>query len=221
MKWVEKIKNNEPDFFNFGRPYKIELSREDGERRLSQIADEAEAEYAWAFDNETSTWIYYPSKKFTENADYEAGEISLRLEVPKKLLIPPSGDSDFYHIHPNYIEKRLLENPKEGFDSKDVLQVKALIPSTEDLQTAVDLTKDGYKRLKIVTSIGVTTFSFDPEKAKDLKDGNAPGVTISREDIKKWLEEDGLENAIKKALNQLNEHYDGVFVFSFEELYSD
>ena len=156
------------DFFSLEQPYKIQLEKKEGEANLANIAREAEQEYYWAFDEKNSTWHYYPSEKHSEKISRFKGESKFSAAVSKEFLNPPSDSSIFYHIHPDSVITRLLIKPKKRWHTKEFLSVSNQMPKEDDLEVAAELKK--YKEFKIITSIGITSYQFHPEKVNSKKE---------------------------------------------------
>lgn len=201
-------------FFSLKQPYKIELEKNEGETNLANIAREAEQEYCWAFDEATSTWYYYLSKEHSEEVSRLKGKSTFKTTIPSELLQPPSDSSVFYHIHPDSVVTRLLSKPKKGWHSEEFLRVSNQLPKKDDLEKAAKL--KGYKEFRIVTSVGITTYQFHPEKLES-EGKKFSTLSIPQKELYQSLDQ-SFEGAVKKALDYMNEHYQGVFTFHFEKI---
>ena len=140
------------------------------------------------------------------------GKSKFSATVSKEFLNPPSDSSIFYHIHPDSIITRLLVKPKKRWHTKEFLSVSSQKPSAGDLEVAAELKK--YKEFKIITSIGITSYQFHPEKINS-KEEKFSRLTISKEEIYESLKH-SRKYAVEKLLDRMNDHYHGVFTFSFE-----
>ena len=207
-------------FSRFDQPYEALMNRDEGEKVLSSIAGNAEREYVWAFDEERSLWIYFPSKS-SEHIDISQGHSRHEATIPKELLKPPGESSDIYHIHPDILVDVLVKNRKPGWHSEEFLRVSNQMPKEDDLHAASVLINNGYRTFKVVTSLGVTTLKFFPEKLDPKQEHHdIEGVTIKKEMIYDALKE-GVNPAIRKVFEELNRHYGGVFVYEFHPLSED
>ncbi|MFA6436612.1 MAG: hypothetical protein WC242_00640 [Candidatus Paceibacterota bacterium] len=211
---LETKRNNTEAFFELEHPYEIEQSREEGERMLQKIAVTAEREYVWAFDEATNTWYYYPCE-FTVKVDENLNEVNHTARIPDELVYPPGELSYHYHIHPDSVFTPLLKK-EENSHKEDFYRVSNQLSKNEDLEAVAKLIAMGYKGFKVVTSIGVTTIEYHPERLdQSQKKHILPGLKISFEEIQKALK-DGVTVGIDKILEKFTEHYKGVFVFKFE-----
>jgi len=207
-------------FSQFDQFYESSMSRGEGEKILSSIASDAKREYVWAFDEERSLWIYFPSKS-SEDIDVSRGHSRHEITIPKELLKPPGASSDVYHIHPDILVDVLVKNRKPGWHSEEFLRVSNQMPKEDDLHAASVLINNGYKTFKVVTSLGVTTLKFFSEKLDPKQERHdIEGVTINQEMIYGALKE-GVNPAIRKVFEELNRHYGGVFVYEFHPLSED
>lgn len=199
-------------FFSLEQPYRIQLSRKLGEANLADIARSAEREFCWAYDEDTSTWYYYPSIEHSESVSRLDGTSTFSVVIPRELVVSPSRSSVFYHTHPDSVVAKLLSEPKEGWHTEEFLRVSGQLPKSDDLEAAVRMR--GYKEFRIVTSAGVTSYQFHPE---NLLAGQKtlPNLSIPQEELYKSLVR-SFEDAVRKALDYMSEHYRGVFTFSFE-----
>ena len=212
-KQKEVLNSINESFSDLANPYRIEAGRNVGENALLDIARTVDREYVWVFDEETSTWYYYPSN-FSVEFDYDRGTSRYTATIPKELVNPPGTLADLYHIHPDSIVSKLLEK-KRGQHSEEFLRVSNQIPKKDDLEAASKLVPNGYTSFKIVTSAGITTLRYCPEKLDKKQERHSlPEITISSEMIYEALKE-GFAPAVHKVFEQLNKHYDGVFVFEF------
>ena len=207
-------------FFRLDRPYEMYVDRKAGEVALSSIAVDAKREYVWAFDEEKMLWVYRPSES-SEHIDTETGSSLHKATIPKELLKPPGASSDIYHIHPDVLVTELVRHAKPGWHNEEFLRVSNQIPKEDDLHAASVLIQNGYKAFKVVTSSGVTTLEFFPDKLDaEQKEHDIEGITIKSELIYEALK-DGFEPAVQRVFEELNRHYRGVFVYKFSLIKAD
>lgn len=207
-----------PPLLRLEKAYKIEASLNEGERALAELAKSSKREYAWAFDEVKSIWIYYPTE-VKVHINPEEGSVRHELTLPPELWTPPTENSVHYHIHPTSDLFELMENPKEGW-SRDLMLAKNPLPSGEDISSAAKMTDAGYKGFRIVTPIGVTSISFYRERMTS-SEFVFPDFTITQDEILNVTQNRGLvgiESAVRMLIERLNKHFGGVFEFDFRLL---
>lgn len=206
--------NSKENFLKLDSSYQIKLDQRRGENYLAEIAKVSQQEYCWAFDEKNGTWYYYPTTEHSESISRSSGKTSFKATIPKELMIPHGDLCTFYHIHPDSVIKPLIKRPKEGWHTKDFLMMGSQLPKEDDLKKAIVLNR--YKEFKIVTSLGVTTYKFNPAK-KEQREIYLPGFSMPSEELYKALSE-SFEAGVKKAMEYMNKNYEGVFTFTWEPL---
>lgn len=204
---------------NHKRPYQVEASRSDGERELARLATHSHVEYAWEYDDTQNMWRYEPSAQFTKKRrTFGIGilwELSLGLNLPESLCSPSGDNSSFYHIHPHYIAHKLRRRKTAASFS-----VQAQMPSTEDVKTSLILMRDGFKDSRIVTPIGTTALTIDPDKAWESGKFSVtlPKVSFDVVDLTLRVEQSGFDATLDYVFNEMNTAYQGLLKVSFEAL---
>lgn len=197
-------------------PHSRVSSLPEGERSLCELARVSEIEYAWEFDPIESAWHYNLAANQIKNITAKKGIVTgvkVGLELSALQCIPRGESSTFYHIHPTVSHE--LEDKKFA----ETFPVQSQIPSSEDFETFVRLSLNGYTHFKIATAIGITAVNFDKKRAEGPS-GNIliEGIRIPLRKVAKSVESGGTVHAIHSVFDQLNEHYDGKFELEFEPI---
>lgn len=213
----------ESQLLSLEKAYKVKASAQEGEKILAKLAARSELEYAWMFDEETSTWHHSPANARKLDIDVKAGSTRNSLTFPDSYARPPSKRTVDYHIHPTQSILSILSHDgmiKDGWEMETMI-VNNQTPSSEDYIACAQRHKLGIVSSKIVTPLGVTTIVFDPEKT----DGTqfSMKLTLSRLETIKALEEvphDDMTHAIQSRFSYINEQLEGLFTVSFEKISS-
>jgi len=197
------------------RPYTIHSSRAEGEGFLSELAGTAKREYSWEFVEELEEWRYVPAKAVILQTKRLFG-ISITsakkmgLVLSEAQLIPSSGTSSYYHIHP----RAIYENMPDKHPT--ILPIKNQLPSSEDIRHCIEMTKNGYETVRIVTELGVTALRYDDTITR-MNGGNIdiPGYSADEEPIRRLSDAYGVHDAIREVIANMNDVYDGQITLEY------
>lgn len=205
------------------KPYKVKASAKEGEKVLAKLAAKSELEYAWMFDEETSTWHYSPPQAQRLEINVAEGTTLNRVTSPDSYHYPPSQRTVDYHIHPTQSILTILSHEgmiKDGWEMETML-VNNQTPSAEDYIACARRHKLGVVSSKIVTPLGVTIIEFHPEKTDGVS--FSMSLSLSRLDTIEALERvphDDMTHAIESRFAYINEKLEGVFTVSFQKFSS-
>ena len=210
----ERVFPGRERFFSFERPYKLVCNREDGERILAKVAAIEPIERMWAFDADSSVWFYYPAKVLSQIIDYSEGG-KHEIEVPAALMAPPGNNSSLYHTHTTHDEQGIVDTLEQikSATERAYATLVVQLPSAGDLYTCALASEEGYKDIRIVTRIGVTTVEFSPQKERTDYD-----VALSQEQLIQVIEKEGLLAGINAAVDIINLSFRPNFNVRFEPL---
>jgi len=203
---------------NYEKPHTIHSSRTEGEEFLSELASTAKREYSWEFIEELEEWRYVPAKAVILRTKrlFGIGMTTVNkmgLVLSETQLIPSSGSSSYYHIHPRAIYENMPdEHPM-------ILPIKNQLPSSEDIRHCIEMTKNGYESIRIVTELGVTALRYDDTVTR-MNGGNIdiPGYFADEQSIIRLSDVYGVNDAIREVVANINDVYDGQIVLEYKSL---
>jgi hypothetical protein len=200
------------------RPFTINSSLTAGEEFLSRLAGSAKREYSWEFVAGIEEWRYMPAKKVTHETKRFLGIGAMTanrmgLVLHESQLIPSSESSSYYHIHPRAIYEKMRNS------HPTILPIRNQLPSSEDIVHCIEMTKNGYEEIRIVTELGVTALRYDDTVTR-INGGkmDIPGFSADRQSIMRLSDVYGVHDAIHELIANMNDVYDGQIILDYKEL---
>lgn len=200
----------------FEESHTIGSTRIEGERFLSRLCTQSAVEYAWEFDDSEQAWAYTPgvASQTVRQIPWTNVIFSVKnqLKLEEHTLHPVGSASSHYHIHPDVnatIRSRWVPR---------ALGVQQQMPSTDDINFCTNATSNGYRDIRIVTSFGVTTVTHNPDLIETGTIRNFSSIKVGGKELQRIVDRRGVAEAISVTFGRLNEHYEGVFAFSFLQL---
>lgn len=200
------------------RPFIIHSSRTEGEEFLSELAGTAKREYSWEFVAELEEWRFVPAKAVTLQTKRFLGigattANKMGLVLPESQFTPSSESSSYYHIHPRAIYEK-MRNPH-----LTILPIKTQLPSSEDIRHCIEMTKNGYESIRVVTELGVTALRYDDTITR-MNGGNIniPGYSADEQSIMRLSDVYGVHDAVHEVIANMNDTYDGQITLDYREL---
>ncbi len=188
-------------------PCDIHFPREIGEIAIARLCQTATREYAWIFEEGAEVWHYLPveySETVTDTRTHGG------FEVPPEVLSPPSRDASFYHNHHRVVLARPMR--------ENELAVRLQMPSMSDLGTAVVMLAAGYRDFRIVTALGVTRVTLDPDRAAQVSNQTSERQRADGKRTAQSQITDDVEQSVNDALDALSNLADGIFTLRFQPI---
>lgn len=216
------------EFLDIENDYEINLPLEDGETYIQKIASQANWEYEWVYDEESSLWRHRKNHKVKKIINKRTKQVIQHgLEVHPDFKNSSRDSEVYYHLHPVY--KRLnLEQSKKEIDLMIVLNQ---LPSPEDAKFFIE---SGYNKARIISEMGVVDALIDKDRIYTLI--NNP--TAKRDEFGKLfalksiipkypskqvmlekIVEYGQDIALVKILEQITNDCDGLIRYSFRKIH--
>ncbi len=200
----------------FEEPRTISSTRIEGERFLSTLCTQSAVEYAWEFDDSHQAWKYTPgvASQTVRQIPWTNVIFSVKnqLKLAEHTLHPVGATSSHYHIHPD------VNATMRRHWAPRAVGVQQQIPSTDDINFCTYVTSNGYKDIRIVTSFGVTTLTHNPDLIEAGTVRHFSSIKIGCKELQRVVDRQGVAEAISVTFGRLNEHYEGVYTFSFLQL---
>ena len=200
------------------RPFTINSSLTEGEGFLSSLAVTADREYSWEFVAELEEWRYIPAKVVTLQTKRFLGigaitANKMGLVLPESQLTPSSESSSYYHIHPRAVYEKMQNS------HPTILPIKTQLPSSEDIRHCIEMTKNGYESIRIVTELGVTALRYDDTVTR-MNGGtiDIPGYSADEQSIMRLSDVYGVHDAIREVIANMNDVYDGQITLEYKDL---
>ena len=200
------------------RPFTINSSLSEGEGFLSSLAVTADREYSWEFVAELEEWRYIPAKVVTLQTKRFLGigaitANKMGLVLPESQLTPSSESSSYYHIHPRAVYEKMQNS------HPTILPIKTQLPSSEDIRHCIEMTKNGYESIRIVTELGVTALRYDDTVTR-MNGGtiDIPGYSADEQSIMRLSDVYGVHDAIREVIANMNDVYDGQITLEYKDL---
>ena len=200
------------------RPFTINSSLTEGEGFLSSLAVTADREYSWEFVAVLEEWRYIPAKVVTLQTKRFLGigaitANKMGLVLPESQLTPSSESSSYYHIHPRAVYEKMQNS------HPTILPIKTQLPSSEDIRHCIEMTKNGYESIRIVTELGVTALRYDDTVTR-MNGGtiDIPGYSADEQSIMRLSDVYGVHDAIREVIANMNDVYDGQITLEYKDL---
>jgi len=199
-------------------PFTINSSLTEGEGFLSSLVVTADREYSWEFVAVLEEWRYIPAKVVTLQTKRFLGIVAttankMGLVLPESQLTPSSESSSYYHIHPRAVYEKMQNS------HPTILPIKTQLPSSEDIRHCIEMTKNGYESIRIVTELGVTALRYDDTVTR-MNGGtiDIPGYSADEQSIMRLSDVYGVHDAIREVIANMNDVYDGQITLEYKDL---
>ena len=213
------------EFLDLDSDYEINLSKEDGESYIQKIASQADREYEWVYDEESSLWLHRKNENTKKIVDERTGHILQHsLEVHPDFKKSKSESEVYYHLHPFYKKPYGTEQSSK---KTDLMILFNQLPSPEDVTFFAE---SGYRKTRIISQMGVIDVTIDKEGIANLIDNpNAKrdesgeltllDLIIDRQSLSRQIVNDGMDATIQSYLEQITSDCDGLIKYSFRKIH--
>jgi len=100
-----------------------------------------------------------------------------------------------------------------------ILPIKNQLPSSEDIRHCIEMTKNGYETVRIVSELGVTALKYDDTLTR-MNGGNIdiPSYSADEQSIMRLSDVYGVHDAISEIVANINDVYDGQITLDYREI---